>query len=277
MASSRSLNTVDMDADAAAGARKLVARLRTMANPRNVEGMARYGINPTGTLGISVRKLRELAGELGRDHALALALWKSGVHEARLLAAFVDDLAEVTEAQMDAWAEDFDSWDVCDEVTTDLFDKTRHAYKKVLEWSTRDEEFVKRAAFSTIAGLAAHDRQAGDKVFEGLLDVIRAASTDERNYVRKAVNWALRNIGKRNLALNRAAIRTAREILALDTKSSRWIARDALRELEGDKVQARLNSRAECCRLLRPKGAADGRTARQRRTPQCPGGTTSGR
>lgn len=246
-----------MDPDADARAREVVARLRTMANPRDVEGMARYGINTKGTLGISVRRLRGMAKELGRDHALALALWKSGVHEARLLAAFVDAPAEVTEGQMDAWVEDFDSWDVCDEVTTDLFDMTRHAYKKVLEWSTRDEEFVKRAAFSTIAGLAVHDHEARDEVFEGLLTVIRAAATDERNYVRKAVNWALRNIGKRNSGLNKAAVRTAREILAFDTKASRWIARDALRELEGNKVRAMLRAKAE--RQLNARGKARGK------------------
>jgi 3-methyladenine DNA glycosylase AlkD len=233
---------------------EVVESLRAMANPRNVEGMARYGINPKGTLGISVWKLREIAGEIWRDHGLALELWKTGIHEARLLAAFIDDATKVTESQMDSWAEDFDSWDVCDQVTTALFDWTPHAYKKVLEWSERDEEFVRRAAFSLIAGLAVHDKNAPDERIERLLLLIRKAATDERNYVRKAVNWALRNIGKRNPSLNKRAIACAEEIQKLDSKAARWIASDALRELKGEKVRAMLGKKAQ-----RPKRRSSAR------------------
>ena len=168
--------------------------------------MARFGINSKNTLGISVWKIREIAKEIGKDHDLAQELWKTKIHEARLLAAFIDDPEQVTERQMEDWVKDFDSWDVCDQVTTDLFDQTPYAYKKVFEWSERDEEFVRRAAFSMIAGLAVHDKKAKDGQFIELFSLIVKTSEDERNYVRKAVNWALRNIGKRNSRLNKKAI-----------------------------------------------------------------------
>jgi 3-methyladenine DNA glycosylase AlkD len=224
---------------------EVVAQLRSMANPRNVEGMARFGINPEKTLGIPVHALRRIAREHRRDHALALALWGTGIHEARLLAALVDDPMQVTERQMEGWVADFDSWDVCDGCCLHLFWKTPFAWRKAIEWSKRDEEFVKRAGFALMAVLAVHDKKTPDFDFAKLLRHVRRGSTDERNYVRKAVNWALRQVGKRNLALNKAAIACAREILALDTKSSRWIARDALRELEGEAVLKRLAEKAQ--------------------------------
>jgi 3-methyladenine DNA glycosylase AlkD len=211
-------------------AEEMLARLKALANPRNVEGMARFGINPEGTLGVSVADLRRLArGQ--RDHDLALGLWASGIHEARILAALIDDPALLTEDQMDAWVEDFDSWDVCDQVCLNLFDKTPFAAAKAVEWAARPEEFVKRAGFALMASLAWHDRQAPDALFLAFLPVIQREATDPRNYVRKAVNWALRQIGKRNPALRATAVAAAEEILQIDAQSARWIARDALREL----------------------------------------------
>ena len=184
----------------------ILQRLKSLANAENVAGMARFGINPQNTLGISVPVLRKMAREIGRDHALAQELWSSGVHEARILAALVDDPRLVTEAQMDAWAADFDSWDVCDQCCANLFDKTEPAYRKAVEWAARDEEFVKRAGFALMAALAWHDKRAPDEAFLAFLPVIQRESVDGRNFVRKAVNWALRTIGKRNAALNIRAI-----------------------------------------------------------------------
>ncbi|MCX6363931.1 MAG: DNA alkylation repair protein [Actinobacteria bacterium] len=214
-------------------------------------GMARYGINVADAFGVSVPELRRLARALGTDHDLALALWDSGNHEARLLASMVDDPAAVTEAQMDRWAADFDSWDVCDQVTSNLFDKTPFAYDKVGEWSTAEDEWIKRAAFATAAALAVQDKKAPDERFLVILALVRREAGDGRNFVKKAVNWALRNIGKRNAALHAAAIDTAEAILAsadalaaVDrrdpaARSARWVARDALRELRSNKVLRR--------------------------------------
>ena len=215
-----------------------------MANPANVEGMARFGIASTNTLGISVTALRSLAKRIGRDHALALALWDTGIHEARSLAAMVDEPEKVTKRQMDRWASQIDSWDVCDGCTFVLFDKTPYAYEKATAWSARREEFVKRAGFSLMAALAIHDKQAPDARFLEFLPIIRRQAHDERNFVKKAVNWALRQIGKRNLALNAAAIETAEQIRADGTRAGRWVSADALRELRSDAVQSRLRSRA---------------------------------
>jgi len=205
--------------------------LRARANPKNVAGMARYGISTVGTLGVPVAELRGLAKQIGRDHSLAAALWASGVHEARILATIVDERERVTKAQMRSWARDFDSWDVCDQACQNLFRYTPHAWAMAVEWAKAKPEFVRRAGFSLMAGLAGKDKAAGDKQFLALLPLIAAASTDERNMVRKAVNWALRSIGKRNLALRRAAIAAAEEIRKLESKPARWIASDALREL----------------------------------------------
>lgn len=222
-------------------AAEVVRELKKQANPGNVAGMARYGISTKGTLGVSVPALRAMAKEIGRDHALAMRLWNTGIHEARLLAGFVDDPEQVTESQMEGWIRDFDSWDVCDLVCSDLFDKTPFAYDKALEWSAREEEFVKRAGFVLMAALSVHDKQAPDVAFRRFFPVIRREARDDRNFVKKAVNWALRNIGKRNRALNRAAIREAERIRRIDARSARWIASDALRELRSPKVQKRVN------------------------------------
>jgi 3-methyladenine DNA glycosylase AlkD len=219
---------------------EVMQRLKSLSDPEAVKGMARFGINPENTYGVSVPNLRKLAKEVGRDHALAQELWASGVHEARILASMVDEPKLVTEEQMEAWVRDFDSWDVCDQVCMNLFEKIPVAWRKVSEWSQREEEFVKRTAFALLACFAWHDKGAADERFIELMPVIVSGASDERNFVRKAVNWALRNIGKRNPNLNKAAIATAREIQGIDSKAARWIAADALRELSGEAVQKRL-------------------------------------
>ena len=223
--------------------REIVAELESQANPENVAGMARYGINSKNTLGVSIPHLRAMAKRIGTDHALALELWASGIHEARMLAGFIDDPAMVTETQIERWAKDFDSWDVCDQVCSNLFDRTPFAAAKAVEWSEREEEFVKRAGFVLMAALAVHDKNAPDVRFRGFLPLIAREAADERNFVKKAVNWALRQIGKRNRPLNAAAIASAKRIRKMDSKAARWIAADALRELESDAVQGRLARR----------------------------------
>jgi 3-methyladenine DNA glycosylase AlkD len=233
--------------------RAIVSELCAMGNEKDRAGMARYGINVERAFGVSVYELRKVAKRLGTDHDLALALWATGLHEARLLAAFVDDPAKVTGGQMNAWARGFDSWDVCDQACTSLFDQTPHAWAKAAAWARRDEEWIKRGGFALMAGLAWHDKTTADAAFLKLLPMIERAASDDRNFVKKAVNWALRNIGKRNRALNRAAIACAEKILATanrraggerggdaGARAARWIATDALRELSSAKVQARL-------------------------------------
>lgn len=222
---------------------EIISKLKSLSDPEAVKGMARYGINPKNNLGISIYKLRPIAKEIGKDHDLALKLWDSGIHDARLLACFIEDPAKVTGEQMDSWANDFDSWDICDQACTSLFDLTPLAWRKVVEWAEREEEFVKRGAFSLIAGLTVHDKKTGDKKFEQFFPLIKKHSIDERNYVKKAVNWALRNIGKRNLALNKQMIKLSEEILKIDSKSAKWIASDAIRELTSEKIQIRLHNK----------------------------------
>lgn len=210
-----------------------------MANPDNVAGMARFGISSQNTLGISIPNLRALAKEIGRDHDLALRLWESGLHEGRILASFVDDPKRVTPEQMEQWVSDFDSWDVCDQVCG-LFARTPYVYDRVAAWSARPEEFVKRAAFALMATLAVHDKKADDAKIAAFLPIIQREAGDGRNFVKKAVNWALRQVGKRSRKLNRLAIATAEEIAKIDSKAARWIAADALRELRSEKVRAKL-------------------------------------
>ena len=202
--------------------------------------MARFGIDTGRAVGVTVTELRRFARDLGHDHELAAALWASGVHEARLLASLVDEPALVSEAQMEAWVADVDSWDVCDGVCCNLFDRTPFALDKAVEWSSREPEFEKRAAFALMASATVHRKDLPDAAFASLLPVIRAQATDERNHVKKAVSWALRQIGKRSSGLNSRAVRTAEQIERIDTRAARWVARDALRELRSDAVQARL-------------------------------------
>ncbi|MBW2121270.1 MAG: DNA alkylation repair protein [Deltaproteobacteria bacterium] len=191
-------------------------------------------------LGVSVPELRKLAREIGRDHMLALELWKTGIPEAKIVAGMVGDPERLTERQMESWVKGFDSWDVCDQVCMNLFEKSPLVMKKIHDWSEREEEFVKRAAYALIACLAWHDKEARDEIFIELLPLIKRGATDGRNFVKKAVDWALRSIGKRNPSLNRAAIKTAGEIQGVDSKSSRWIASSTLRELTSEAVQERL-------------------------------------
>ena len=218
---------------------EVIARLKAEANPANAAGMARFGISSTNTLGISIYTLRKIAKEIKKEHELALKLWDSGIHEARLLAGFIDEPDKVTEAQLERWVNDFDSWDIVDQAS-ELISKTPYVIKKIHEWSTREAEFVKRAAFSLIAEVAWYDKTLTDKDLEEFFTIIKNAATDEQNYVKKAVNWALRNIGKRNQALNRRAIEVAKEIQKMDSKAARWIAADALRELTGEVIQKRV-------------------------------------
>jgi 3-methyladenine DNA glycosylase AlkD len=203
--------------------------------------MARFGINHMKRYGVRMPELRRIAKNTGKNHELAEKLWNAGYGETRILASLIDDPEKVTEAQMEKWVLDFDSWDVCDQCCMNLFRKTPFAYKKIFEWSRNEHEFVKRAAFTLIAVLAVHDKQAPDDRFEQLFSLIIEESIDNRNYVKKSVNWALRHIGKKNIHLNRRAIEIAEEIHKIDSKSARWIASDALRELKSEKVQKRFN------------------------------------
>ncbi len=223
-----------------ASVKDVLDRLQGKAQPEQLKGMAKYGMAVERRLGVSVPDMRKLAKEIGKDHKLALDLWRTGIAEARIVAGMIGDPAKLTEEQMEDWVKDIDSWDVCDQVCMNLFEKNQLAWKKIIDWSEREEEFVKRTAFSLIACLAWHDKKASDEKFIELLPVIIREATDERNFVKKAVNWALRNIGKRNLNLNRAAINTAKEIKRLDSKAARWVASDTLRELESDAIQSRL-------------------------------------
>jgi len=222
---------------------EILDKLRSLSDPKAVEGMAKFGINPQNTFGVSIPTLRALAKEIGVDHVLAQQLWGSGFHEARILASMVGDPKKVTEAQMESWVHDFDSWDVCDQCCSNLIDKTKFAFEKAVEWSRSDEEFVKRAGFVLMATLAVHEKKAKDEEFLKFLPLIKRESVDKRNFVKKAVNWALRQIGKRNLRLNKAAVETAKEIQKLDSNSAKWIASDALRELSSPAVQKRLQLR----------------------------------
>lgn len=254
----------------------LLDELRALGSEKDRAGMARYGINVERAFGVSIYELRKIATRLGRDHGLALALWASGNHEARLLACFVDDPAAVREEQVEAWAADFDSWDLCDQATTSLFDLTAHAWPKAVEWAGREEAWVKRGGFALMAGLAVHDKGASDRAFLWLLPLCERGASDDRNFVKKAVSWALRNIGKRNPALNAAAVACAERILAAANRraggerggdpaarSARWVARDAIRELTSEKARARLEAAAP---RPAPSSREAGRSSRRRRS-----------
>lgn len=237
----------------------LIGRLKALANPDNVAGMARYGIGTAGCLGVPMPVLRQMAKEIGRSHDLADRLWRSGIHEARILAGLIDDPQRVTDEQMERWAVDIDSWDICDQLCSNLFSRTRFAYEKAAAWSCRPETFVKRAGFVLMAALAVHDRKADDAAFASFLPRIAHESGDDRNFVKKAANWALRQIGKRNPALNLLAVETAREIAETGSRSARWIAADALRELTDEKSWYRWqkNRRKEKPAVSSPTGTAD--------------------
>jgi 3-methyladenine DNA glycosylase AlkD len=216
--------------------------LKSHATRATLEGMARYAIPSDKAIGVAMRDIKALSKTLGRNHDLAAALWDTGVYEARMLASFVDDPAQVTAAQMDRWCKDFDNWALCDALSFNLFDRTPHAWTKVTQWSTRRNEFEKRTAFALLWSLTVHDKCAGDAPFLEGLALIERAADDERNFVRKAVNMALRAIGKRNLRLNAAAVTVARRLADSHRAAARWVGRDALKELTGPAVRKRLEA-----------------------------------
>ena len=220
---------------------QVLKTLESQTDPAAVRGMARFGITAVKVFGWPVPALRKLAREICTDHALAGRLWSTGILEARYLAGLVAERQLASERLMDDWVEDFDSWAVCDGTCLNLFRYTPFAYKKCREWSRRPEEFVKRAAFALMACLAVGDKAASDQTFLRLLPLIKREASDERKYVSKGVNWALRQIGKRNQRLNRAAIEAAQAIHGLNSPGARWIASDALRELRSPAVQRRVN------------------------------------
>ena len=222
---------------------EIITELESLSNPEDVEGRARFGINHTKTYGVRMPELRRIAKAAGKNHDLAEKLWNAGYGETKILAGLIEDPKMVTETQMENWVAGFDSWDVCDQCCINLFRKTPFAYKKVFEWSTREEEFVKRAAFAMIAVLAVHDKKAEDEKFEDFFPLIIKESVDNRNFVKKAVNWALRQIGKRNINLNKRSVEIAEEIHTIDSKSAKWIAADAIKELESEKIQERLKNK----------------------------------
>ncbi|MGH8630097.1 MAG: DNA alkylation repair protein [Burkholderiales bacterium] len=219
---------------------KVLASLKRRGTRRNVEGLARYGIQAKRPLGVPMGTLLSMRKKLGRDHALALALWKSGWYEARLLAALVDDPQQVTRRQMDAWAAGFENWGDCDTVCFQLFDRVPFAWEKVRQWSASPREFVRRGAFALLASLALHDKNASDAQFRALLPLIEKGARDERNFVKKGVSWALRSVGRRNLALNAAALAVARRLAQSKEAAPRWVGKDALRELASPKVRSQL-------------------------------------
>jgi 3-methyladenine DNA glycosylase AlkD len=218
--------------------------LERRGSRKNRDGMARYGIVAPKVFGVSVSMIQQLGKRLGRDHDLAIALWDTGWYEARMLSAFVDEPDRVTAGQMDRWARDFDNWAVCDHLCFHLFDRTPHAWRKIDQWSRRRAEFVKRAAFALLASVALHDKSAPDAPFVRSLRLVEAGAADERNFVKKGVSWGLRSVGRRNRALNAAAIKVARRLAGSADAAPRWVGKDALRELAGPKVQRTLAARA---------------------------------
>jgi len=219
---------------------EIIKELKKHSNPKDREGMARFGINPEKALGIRIPVLRQLAKQLGKNHNLAQQLWDTDIHEARILATMIDDPKLVTEEQMNDWVKDFNSWDICDQCCSNLFDKTEFVHKKILEWVKDEREFVRRTGFVLIATSSVHNKDWEDKDFERYFPLIEKYSDDDRNFVKKAVNWALRQMGKRNKTLNEKCIVLAKKIQKKDSKSARWITNDAIRELEDPKIQERL-------------------------------------
>jgi 3-methyladenine DNA glycosylase AlkD len=205
--------------------------LKSHATKATLEGMARYGVPSDRALGVAMRDIQALAKLLGKNHDLALELWTTGIYEARLLTSYIDDPACVTPEQMDQWCRDFDNWGVCDTVCFALFDRTPHAWSKVAQWAPEDQEFVKRAAFALLWGLTVHDKKATDAPFLKGLELVERAAEDDRHFVKKGVNMALRATGKRNPALRAAAISVAERLSASPSAAARWVGKDALREL----------------------------------------------
>jgi 3-methyladenine DNA glycosylase AlkD len=221
---------------------QVIDALKSLADPDYLAGMIHFAIKTDRALGVSAPRMRKLAKEIGTDHKLALGLWESDIHEARIIAALIDDPMQVPKSQMNDWVHQFDNWAVCDACCGMLFDKTSFAWDKAIEWCRRKEEFVRRAGFVLMAALAVHDKKAPDKKFLPFFDIIKRHADDKRNFVKKAVNWALRQIGKRNISLNKKAIVVAKEIRKMDSPAARWIAADAIRELTNKKILARLRA-----------------------------------
>ncbi len=222
----------------------IINKLLAMSNERNVEGMRCFGIvSKAEILGVPKPKIRELARNIGMNHDLALKLWETGIHEARILATLIADPSKITDELIEKWIKDVDNWDLCDQLVMNLLWKTKIARKKILEWCNRNEEFVKRAGFVLIAKLAISDKKSSDEEFEKFFPLIKEGAKDSRKYVYKAVSWALRQIGKRNPKLNEKALKLAEEIMKLGTKSARYVAREALKELKSEKVKKRLMSK----------------------------------
>jgi len=220
--------------------KEVIKLLKNEGDLEKVKGMERFGIPSENALGVSMPVTRNLGRKIGKDHKLALALWDTGIYDARILAGLVDEPAKVTESQLERWARDFDSWAVCDGTCSNLFDKTPWAYGKCFDWSAKEKEFVRRAGYVMMAVLSVHDKKRPDADFIKFFPSIKGGAADNRNFVRKAVNWAVRQIGKRNRKLNAAAIKLSKEIQKQGSPSARWIAADALRELTNPKIQARL-------------------------------------
>ena len=231
--------------DYAREAKAILAELKVLGSEESRAGQARFGINTKRAYGVSIANLRPMARRLKRDHDLAVALWETSVHEARILAAFVDEPAKVTPAQMDAWVAEFDSWDLCDQACSNLFARTPQVEKKIAKWAKDKREFVRRAAFALLAAHAVHGKKVSDRDLLAFLPLIEEYSTDPRNFVRKAVNWALRQIGKRSLALHAPALALAEKLAASEDKTARWIGGDAAKELTDPVQIARLKARAK--------------------------------
>lgn len=222
---------------------ELIELLKQKSNPKNVEGMKRFGIRGEIILGISVVELRKMAKKAGKNHELAVKLWNSGIHEARMMAPLVEEPDQMTKKQMEKWVSEIDSWDICDMLTGSLLDRVPEAIETMPRWAADKREFVRRTPFSMMAWIACHDKTIKDEEFEKYFDLIRRASSDERNFVKKAVNWALRGIGKRNMVLQKRALEVANEIKKMESKSARWIANDAIRELSSTKTVEMIKKR----------------------------------
>ncbi|UCH88083.1 MAG: DNA alkylation repair protein [Thermoplasmata archaeon] len=221
----------------------IMNELKANSNPDDIKFMAKYGITPDKIFGTKLPVMRSLAKEIGYNHALASELWAKGYRETMILATMIDDPEEVTEAQMEQWVLDFSYWEICDQCVINLFKKTQFAWDKAVEWSAREETFVKRAGFVLMACKCVADKKAGDEKFEAFLPIIAREAGDDRNDVKKGISWALRQIGKRNMALNKKAIKVAIDIQKMDSKGAKWVASDVLRELQSDKIQERLKGK----------------------------------
>jgi 3-methyladenine DNA glycosylase AlkD len=219
---------------------EVLGQLKSLSRPEYLKGMSRFGINIEKAFGVPVPELRSLARKIGKNHGLAQKLWSSGYHEARILATMIDDPVQIIDEQMEDWVTDFDSWDLCDQCCGNLFDKTKNAYEKAIVWSEREEEFTRRAGYGLMAYLAVHEEANDNAKFLEFLSIIERDSIDERNFVKKAANWALRQIGKRNQELHKAAIETAKSVQKKNSRAAKWIASDALRELTSVKVKEKL-------------------------------------